>query len=68
VRLSGSGSGSPEAVLPAIASVPIGVGAVVPPLAGMRDIASSVIAVIVRDGFTPTLAGIAAPSQTRRFS
>ena len=36
--------------------------------AGTWLIACSASAVIVRLGFTPTLAGIADPSQTRRFS
>jgi hypothetical protein len=35
---------------------------------GTALIACSASAVIVSDGFTPTFAGIAAPSQTSRFS
>ncbi len=38
------------------------------PAAGMWLMACSARAVIVRDGLTPTLAGIAEPSQTSRFS
>ena len=38
------------------------------PSAGIRLIACSASAVIVSDGFTPTFAGIAEPSQTSRFS
>jgi len=36
--------------------------------AGIFAIARSVIATIVNDGFTPGFAGMAEPSQTRRFS
>ncbi len=43
-------------------------GGVPPPAAGMRLIACSASAVIVSDGFTPTFAGTAEPSQTSRFS
>ena len=39
-----------------------------PALGGIRLIACSARAVIVRLGLTPGLAGIAAPSQTSRFS
>ena len=39
-----------------------------PAAAGIRLIACSASAVIVSDGFTPTFAGIAEPSQTSRFS
>ena len=68
VMLTGIGSGSPLAVLPAIATRPIGVTTAAPGLGGIRSIARSDIAVIVSDGLTPTFAGIAAPSQTSRFS
>ena len=37
-------------------------------LAGIRLIACSAIAVMVRLGLTPGLAGTAAPSQTSRFA
>lgn len=36
-------------------------------LAGIAAMAASVMAVIVSEGFTPGLAGTAAPSQTSRF-
>jgi hypothetical protein len=45
----------------------IGAGSGAPGLGSMKAIARSVIAVMVRLGFTPTLAGIADPSHTSRL-
>ena len=52
-----------------LAAPPLGGGAArLPPSGGIRLIACSALAVIVRLGLTPGLAGIAAPSVTSRFS
>ncbi len=63
-----SGSGSPLAVFCSIGRVPMGVrAACAASTAGTVAIARSAIAVIVSDGLTPTFAGTAEPSHTRRL-